>query len=148
MAMANAATIAPAGSTFTTTGSMTVKSPATFNMPVTCNLTMSGSVINSGAAALITSAVFSGSNAICAIPVASNFAWFLTLTGPGPDVFSGTLGALKLKIISDCSSSPVIINVNWKNTTNTLSIPSPQTVGACTITGLSASPTPAFTVSP
>jgi hypothetical protein len=145
---ASAATIAPAGSAFTTAGTITIKSPLSFNMPVTCNFAMAGSVASDGSVAAITSAVFSGSNPICSIPVASNFVWRLKLTGSGPDVFPGTLGALKLKVASDCSSSPVNISVIWKNSTNTLSITSPQTVGACTITGLTASPSPAFTVSP
>jgi hypothetical protein len=55
---------------------------------------------------------------------------------------------VKFKIASDCSATPVTIAVNWKNSTNTLGISTPQTVGACTITALTAVPTPAFTVSP
>jgi len=148
VSMANAATIAPAGAAFTTAGSITVKSPASLNIPVTCNIIFTGTVASGGAGASITGATVSGSNPLCGVPVLSNLPWPLTVTGTGPDAFTGTVSGVKFKISSDCSSTPVSIAVNWKNSTNTLGISTPQPVGACSITALTAVPTPAFTVSP
>lgn len=148
VSMANAATIAPAGAAFTTAGSISVRSPASLNIPVTCNIIFTGTVNSGGAGASITGATVSGSNPLCAVPVLSNLPWPLTVAGTGPDAFTGTVTGVKFKIVSDCNTTPVSIAVNWKNSTNSLSISTPQTVGSCSITALTAVPTPAFTVSP
>ncbi|WP_460135745.1 alkane oxidation protein activator PraB [Pseudomonas sp. S1_E04] len=146
--MANAATIAPAGSAFSTSGSITVTSPASLNLPVTCNITFTGTVAGNGSGASITGASVSGSNSLCSVPVLQGLPWALNVASGGPDSFTGTVAGVRFKILSDCSSTPVTINVNWKNSTNTLSVPSAQTVGSCKITALTAVPSPAFTVTP
>ncbi len=146
--MANAATIAPAGAGFSTAGSITVTSPASLNLPVTCNITFTGTVAGNGASAAITGASVSGSNSLCSVPVLQGLPWTLSVASGGPDAFTGTVSGVNFKILNNCSSSPVTINVNWSNSTNTLSIPSAQTVGSCKITALTAVPNPAFTVTP
>ncbi|WP_236415685.1 alkane oxidation protein activator PraB [Pseudomonas syringae] len=148
VSMANAATIAPAGAGFTTAGSITVTSPASLNLPVTCNIVFTGTVAANGSGASITGATVSGSNSLCAVPVLQGLPWALTVTGGGPTDFAGTVSGVKFKILSDCSASPVTIQVGFNNSTNTLKVPSSQTVGSCKITALTAVPTPAFTVTP
>lgn len=148
VSMANAATIAPAGAAFSTAGSITVTSPASLNLPVTCNIVFTGTVAADGSGASITGATVSGSNSLCAVPVLQGLPWSLAVTGGGPTAFTGTVSGVKFKVLSDCTASPVTIAVGFNNSTNTLSVPSAQTVGSCKITALTAVPTPAFTVSP
>ncbi|MBK3479456.1 protein activator [Pseudomonas sp. MF6751] len=148
VSMANAATIAPAGQGFTTAGSITVTSPASLNLPVTCNIVFTGSVAANGASASITGAQVSGSNALCSVPQLLGLPWTLNVASGGPDAFNGTVSGVNFKILNNCSTSPVTINVGFKNSTNTLTVPSAQTVGSCKITALTATPSPAFTVTP
>jgi len=138
VSMANAATIAPAGQGFTTAGSITV----------TCNIVFTGSVAANGASASITGAQVSGSNALCGVPQLLGLPWTLNVASGGPDAFNGTVSGVNFKILNNCSASPVTINVGFKNSTNTLTVPSAQTVGSCKITALTATPSPAFTVTP
>ncbi|UMZ14892.1 protein activator [Pseudomonas sp. MPFS] len=138
--MASAATISPAGP-FSAPGSITVTSPASFNQPVTCNINFTGTV--NGPNATITGATVNGANPLCGVPVLLNLPWTLTPA----NATSGTVSGVNFKIINDCSATPVTINIAWNNGTNTLSVPSAQTVGKCKITALSVNPDPRFTVS-
>ncbi|WP_047304307.1 alkane oxidation protein activator PraB [Pseudomonas fluorescens] len=142
--MANAATIAPAGATFSAPGTISVSSPASFGIPVNCNINFTGTVAANGANASITGATVSGSNSLCGVPSLLGLPWTLTASS----ATAGTVTGVNFKILSNCSSAPVTINVTWNNATNTLSIPSAQTVGSCKITALSVNPSPAFTVTP
>lgn len=142
--MANAATIAPAGATFSAPGTISVSSPASFGIPVNCNINFTGTVAANGSSASITGATVSGSNSLCSVPVLQNLPWTLTATSATTGVVSG----VSFKILSNCSTAPVTINGTWSNATNTLSIPSAQAVGSCKITALSVNPSPAFTVTP
>lgn len=148
VSMANAATISPAGETFSTPAStISVSSPASLNAPVNCGITFTGTVAANGSSASITGATVSGGG-LCAVPVLLGLPWTLTPTGTGPSVFAGTVSGVNFKIVNDCATTPATINVTFNNATNTLSIPSAQTVGKCKITKLDVHPNPAFTVAP
>ncbi|MEN5090798.1 alkane oxidation protein activator PraB [Pseudomonas protegens] len=145
--MASAATIGPStnfGKTFSAPGTISVSSPASFGIPVNCNINFTGTVAADGSNASITGATVGGSNSLCGVPVLLNLPWTLTASS----VSAGTVTGVNFKILSNCSSTPVTINATWNNATNTLSIPSAQTVGSCKITALSVNPNPAFTVTP
>lgn len=142
--MVDAATIAPQGVSFSAPGTMTMTSSDFFNVPISCNVNISGIVAGDGSKALISNVAFSGSNALCNVPKAQNLPWELEFSS----VNAGIIRNVSLKLLRDCSPGPVTINVTWSNATNTLSIPSVQSVGNCKITTLIARPTPAFTVSP
>ncbi|TFY89681.1 protein activator [Pseudomonas nabeulensis] len=118
------------------------------NLPVTCNIVFTGTVAADGSGASITGATVSGSNALCGVPVLQGLPWALNVASGGPNDFTGTVSGVKFKILSDCTATPVTIAVGWNNSTNTLSVPSAQTVGSCKITALTAVPNPAFTVTP
>ncbi|SDT89201.1 alkane oxidation protein activator PraB [Pseudomonas orientalis] len=148
VSMANAATIAPAGTAFSTSGSITVTSPASLNLPVTCNIAFTGSVAADGSSASITGATVNGSNALCGVPKLLGLPWTLNVASGGPDAFTGTVSGVNFQILNNCSASPVTINVGFSNSTNQLKVPSTQTVGSCKITALTATPSPAFTVTP
>ncbi|WP_099169688.1 MULTISPECIES: alkane oxidation protein activator PraB [Pseudomonas] len=147
--MASAVTVAPAGAAFSTpAGAISVSSPASFGVPVSCTINFSGSVASNGASATITNATVSGSNPLCGLPTMLGLPWTLTPTGTGSNVFAGTVSGVNFNILGNCASSPTTIAVTFNNSTNTLSIPSTQTVGKCKISALNVKPTPAFTVSP
>ena len=141
--MASAASIEPKGKLFKAPGSITVTSPASFNQPVTCNITFNGKVADNGANASITSATVSGANPLCGVPVLQNLPWTLT---PSSST-AGSVSGVMFKVLSDCTATPVTISGTWNNSSNTLSIASAQTVGKCKITALSVNPDPSFTVS-
>lgn len=137
--MASAATIVspPALSSFTAPGTITVKSPASFNLPVTCNITFSGAVAADSKTASITGATVSGSNALCGVPVMQNLPWTLTPTSAS----SATVAGVSFKIVSNCGTADVTVSY----TGGVLSLsPTPQSVGSCSITALSVTPNPTF----
>ncbi len=76
--VAGAATISPANTTFTAPGTITVTTPASFNVPVTCNIVFSGSVNADGSAATITDAKVSGNCTINNLSVNPNPAFTLS----------------------------------------------------------------------
>ncbi|AMW83151.1 MULTISPECIES: alkane oxidation protein activator PraB [Pseudomonas] len=146
--MANAAyTIAPAGSPFATTGSITVKSPASLQQPVTCNIAFSGQVAADGTYAQINSATVNGSNPLCGVPKLLNLPWKLQVTAGANPSYTGTV-SVNFSVVSNCASAAVPIAVTWNNGSNLLSIATQQAVGSCTITALTATPNPAFVISP
>ncbi|WP_081005874.1 MULTISPECIES: alkane oxidation protein activator PraB [Pseudomonas] len=139
MSMASAATIVspPAGSTFTAPGTITVKSPASLNVPVTCNITFTGTVAADSKTASITAVTVSGSNALCNVPKMGGLPWTLTPTS----ATSATVGGVSFSIISNCGTA----NVTTAYGGGVLSLsPAPQSVGSCTITALSVTPNPTF----
>ncbi len=147
--MASAASIAPKGTAFSTpSGAISVSSPASLGFPVACTINFTGSVAANGSSATITNATVSGSNALCGVPTLLGLPWTLTPSGTGPGIFTGTVSGVNFNILGNCASAPTTIAVNFNNATNTLSIPSPQTIGKCKITELKAQPNPVFTVSP
>ncbi|TRX76564.1 alkane oxidation protein activator PraB [Pseudomonas mangiferae] len=139
----SAATIAPAGASFTAPGTITVRSPASLQQPVTCNITFTGKVAANGSSASITSATVSGSNSLCKVPQMKNLPWTLTATS----VTTGTVTGVAFSILSS-NCGPGTVSAAWSNATNTLSAANQALSGNCTITNLSVKPSPAFTVSP
>ncbi|QIH08207.1 MULTISPECIES: alkane oxidation protein activator PraB [unclassified Pseudomonas] len=141
--MVSAATIEPKGASFTAPGTITVKVPALFFMPVTCNINFSGNVTADGSKAMITGATISGSNQLCKVPVLKNLPWTLTATS----TTTGTVSGVMFWALSDCGNTPATVSGNWSNEQNRLWVSSAQQVGRCTITDLSVNPNPRFTVS-
>ncbi|AZC24675.1 alkane oxidation protein activator PraA [Pseudomonas sessilinigenes] len=141
--MVSAATIEPKGASFTAPGTITVKSPASFNRAVKCNINFSGNVAADGSKATITGATVGGSNILCGVPVLQNLPWTLTATS----TTSGTVSGVMFQVLSACSDTPATISGNWSNEQNKLWVSTPQQVGRCTITDLSVNPNPRFTVS-
>jgi hypothetical protein len=127
-----------------------VSSPASFGAPVSCNIVFTGSVAADGSAAAITGATVSGANPLCGVPVLLGLPWTLTptSTSTGAGVYAGTVSGVNFKIVSNCASGPVTINVLYNNNTHAITVPSAQTVGSCKITALNAAPSPALTVNP
>ncbi|WP_248745927.1 alkane oxidation protein activator PraB [Pseudomonas sp. MWU12-2037] len=136
--MVNAATITPVNTTFSAPGTITVKSPASFNLPVTCNITFTGKTAANGASASITAATVSGSNSLCGVPVMQNLPWTLTPTSTS----TATVSGVSFSVISNCGTAT--INTNYGG--GALTVPSAQAVGSCSITALSVSPSPTFVI--
>ncbi|AUG08320.1 alkane oxidation protein activator PraB [Pseudomonas sp. S09G 359] len=146
--MANAVSITPNPTSFTTPAStIAVSSPASLGAAVNCGINFTGSVATGGANASITGATVTGGG-LCGVPVLLGLPWTLTPTGGGPTLWTGTVSGVNFNILGDCATSPVTINVTFDNATNTLSIPSAQTVGKCKITKLDVHPDPKFVIVP
>ncbi|BBP76918.1 alkane oxidation protein activator PraB [Pseudomonas gingeri] len=153
--MANAATIVSSNSdgSFSATGSITVKSPSSFQAPVTCPVTASGTV--SGGVATITSFSTTAGGGLCALPNFKNLpspGWVITAS----TTTTGTISNVGYTITSIPSTNcgPSTINVAWApaaapaTSGGVLSTPSAQALsGSCTVTTLSVS-APAISITP
>lgn len=138
--MASAVSISPVSQAFSAPGSITVTSPASLGIPVTCNITFTGTTAANGANASITSATVSGTNSLCGIPVMQNLPWTLT---PATTT-TGSVSGVSFAIGSNCGTATIAVTY----TGGVLSIPATQTVGSCKITKLSVTPNPTFTINP
>lgn len=145
--MASAATIGPVGQTFNTPGgTITVKSPSSFQAAVTCSINFSG-VVNANGTATINGAVVSGTSALCGLPQMKNFptpGWILTATSATAGTVSNVGYTIDSVIDTDCG--PSTINVAWDGTK--LTATNQPLSGSCTVTNLSATPDHTITITP
>ena len=141
--MARAATITPVNSAFTAPGTISVSSPASLNLPVTCNITFKGKTAADGSYASIDSVTVSGSNTLCSVPQMTGLPWKLTVSS----TTAGKVDGVGFKILSS-TCGPSTVNGSWSNATNTLSASNQSLAGNCKINSLSVKPTPAFVVNP
>lgn len=138
--IAAAATIGPAGASFSAPGTINVSTPIAPN--VSCGITLSGVVSTDGTYAQINSVAITGGG-LCGVPQIIGLPWKLvatsTTTGNVANVGFSVLGA---------NCGPSTISGAWSNGTNTLSASNQPLSGNCKVNSLSVSPNPAFTVSP
>ena len=80
--MASAASFSPVGATFVTgaTGSIVVKSPSSFQQPVTCKAVFEGKVRSDGKADITKVTISPGSSALCNLPNITGLPWLLEAT--------------------------------------------------------------------
>ena len=146
--MANASTITPNPTAFTTPGgTIAVSSPASHGIPVNCGIVFTGSVAAGGASASITGATVTGGG-LCGVPVLLGLPWTLTPGAGTSGVYTGTVSGVNFKIVNDCATAPATIDVKFDNATHALTIGTAQTVGKCKITALNVTPSPQFTLNP
>ncbi|KTC39913.1 MAG: alkane oxidation protein activator PraB [Pseudomonas sp.] len=142
--MANAASIvfdsgATSGNFTTPGGSLTVRSPSSFGAAVTCDINFSGT-INNGVAS-ITGATVSGSNALCNLPKITGLPWLLSASSTTAGTVTNVGYSISFFPATNCG--PTTINVAWSNSTNSISLSSPQSLaGGCTVDVLNAKPSP------
>ncbi|NVZ50506.1 protein activator of alkane oxidation PraB [Pseudomonas sp. B6002] len=143
--MASAASFSPIGAAISANGSITVKSPSSFQQPVTCNILFQG-VVNSDGTANINSATVSGSNSLCALPKMTNLPWKLsatsTTTGTVTNVGYTIAGAPPIIPATNCG--PTTITVGLASVagtpapgTTTISATNQTLAGSCTVVSLS-----------
>jgi hypothetical protein len=145
--MASAATIGPVGQTFSTPGgTITVKSPSSFQAPVTCSINFTG-VVNANGTATINGATVGGSNMLCSLPKMKNFptpGWVLTAASTTAGTVTNVGYTISSLVNTDCG--PSNIQVAWNGTT--LSATNQALSGNCTVSSLSVTPTPALVITP
>ncbi|PCE28765.1 protein activator [Paraburkholderia acidicola] len=135
-----AATIAPAGKSFSAPGTIVVSNPIAPN--VSCGVTLSGVVAADGSYAQINSVVVTGGG-LCGVPQIIGLPWKLVATS----TTAGNVANVGFSVLgSNCG--PSTIQGTWNNATNTLTATNQPLSGNCTINSLSVNPNPAFTVSP
>lgn len=138
--LASAATIGPAGASFSAPGTMNVSTPIAPN--VSCGVTLSGVVASDGTYAQINSVVVTGGG-LCGVPQIIGLPWKLVATS----TTAGNVANVGFSVLG-ANCGPSTINGTWSNTTNTLTASNQPLSGNCKINSLSVSPNPAFTVSP
>lgn len=139
---ASAATISPANTDFTAPGTIVVTTPASFGLPVTCSISLSGSTSADGSSAAITAAQISGSNRLCGLPQLKNLPWTLTPTS----ATTGEVSNVGFSLLG-YNCGPATLAGTFDNMTNTLTSTNQPMSGNCTINSLSVQPDPAFTLS-
>ncbi|MBH3422761.1 alkane oxidation protein activator PraB [Pseudomonas gessardii] len=80
--MASAASFSPIGATFVTdaAGTIIVKSPSSFQQPVTCKAVFEGKVRPDGKADITKVTISPGSSALCNLPNITGLPWLLEAT--------------------------------------------------------------------
>ena len=108
--MANAYSITPVNSSFTAPGTISVKSPSSFQATVNCGATFTGNVDASGVAKITGVAVTGGG--LCALPKITGLPWTLTATGAAAGSVSNvgyTIAASVLYPASNCGPSTITV---------------------------------------
>ncbi|KRP70747.1 protein activator of alkane oxidation PraB [Pseudomonas paralactis] len=143
--MANAYSISPVNSSFTAPGTISVKSPSSFQATVNCGATFTGNVNASGVAQITGVSVTGGG--LCALPKISGLPWVLSATGPAAGSVTNVgynIAASVLYPASNCGPSTIAVGYSGgvlTATNQTLS-------GNCTVVSLSVTPSPTFTIVP
>ncbi len=145
--MANAFSISPINSSFVASGSLTVKSPSSFQQNITCTVQFNGTVDSAGVANISTVTV-GGSNTLCGLPKITGTPWLLNATGLTGSVGTGLVSNVGYTIAavpplipaSNCSGN---VTVSYDNISKVLTLaPAPQPLGSsCTLVSLSATVT-------
>ncbi|MFM0287001.1 alkane oxidation protein activator PraB [Paraburkholderia megapolitana] len=138
--VAFAATIAPAGASFSAPGTIVVSNPIAAN--VSCGITLSGVVASDGSYAQINSVVVTGGG-LCGVPQIIGLPWKLVASS----TTAGSVANVGFSVLGT-NCGPSTINGSWNNATDTLTATNQPLSGNCTINSLSVKPSPAFTVSP
>ena len=141
--MANAAWIGPEGTFKTDQGTIVVKSPSSFQAPVTCQITFEGSV-NGGIASITKATV--GGGGLCNLPTMTNLPWVL-VASPGGTTGTVTNVGYTINFVPATNCGPTTINVAWNASTKTLSASGQSLTGNCTVSSLSVA-APSLTVNP
>ncbi|QDH65796.1 MULTISPECIES: alkane oxidation protein activator PraB [Pseudomonas] len=143
--MANAYSITPVNSSFTAPGTISVKSPSSFQATVNCGATFTGNVDASGVAKITGVAVTGGG--LCALPKITGLPWTLTATGASAGSVSNvgyTIAASVLYPASNCGPSTITVGYSG----GVLTASNQTLSGSCTVVSLSVTPSPTFTIVP
>jgi len=127
--MANAYSITPVNSSFTAPGTISVKSPSSFQATVNCGATFTGNVDASGVAKI------------------TGLPWTLTATGAAAGSVSNvgyTIAASVLYPASNCGPSTITVGYSG----GVLTASNQTLSGSCTVVSLSVTPSPTFTIVP
>ncbi|MCX4161868.1 MULTISPECIES: alkane oxidation protein activator PraB [Paraburkholderia] len=145
-----AATIAPAGVSFSAPGTIVFSTPNFAN--VSCGISMSGVVASDGSYAQINSVAVTGAG-LCGLPQVLGLPWKVVASSPTTVSITNVGFSFQLSVFGECG--PSTINGGWNNTTNTLfarnqplATSNPSSTGQCELNALSVNPSPALTVSP
>ncbi|WP_226477123.1 alkane oxidation protein activator PraB [Pseudomonas sp. MWU16-30323] len=148
--MANAVSISPINTDFTAGGTISVKSPSSLQLPITCNATFTGHVDGSGVAS-ITNVVVSGSSALCGYPNITGLPWTLTasaVAAPNNGNVTNVGYTITKTGIIPSTCGPNTITVSYDNSSHILSAANQSLTGSCTVVSLSVTPSPTLTIVP
>lgn len=143
--MANAYSITPVNTHFTAPGTISVKSPSSYQAAVNCGATFTGNVDADGVAKITGVAITGGG--LCSLPKITGLPWTLTATGAtGGSVTNVgyTIAGSILYPVSNCGASTITASYSG----GVLTATNQPLAGNCTLVSLSVKPTPAFTVVP
>ncbi|MGC6372004.1 alkane oxidation protein activator PraB [Pseudomonas sp. K2I15] len=134
--MANAFSLSPINSNFTAPGTISVKSPSSLQLPITCNVTFTGTINGSGVAS-INGAAVSGSNSLCSLPQITGLPWILTATGSAGGSVTNVGYNITASGVIPSHCGPSTITVGYNNTSQVLTATNQALAGSCTVQSLS-----------
>ena len=130
----------------TPNGTITIKTPSSFNQPIQCNMNFKGTVNADGTATITSMEKRAGGSALCGAPVMKG-TWTLTASSLTDGTITGVGFTVASIPATNCGPSPVA--GLWSNTTNTLTLNGSAVLsGGCTVTAMSIQPSPLLTVTP
>ncbi|MFL9871960.1 alkane oxidation protein activator PraB [Paraburkholderia megapolitana] len=138
-----AATIGPAGTSFSATGSIITSTQFYANSG--CGITVSGVVASDGSYAQINSAAITDGG-VCGLPVLNGLPWKLVATSATTFSIENFGFGYAISGLGECG--PSTINGSWNVAANTLTTSNQPLGGKCTVNYLSIKASPALTVSP
>ncbi|MDQ0653986.1 alkane oxidation protein activator PraB [Pseudomonas cedrina] len=143
--LANAYSITPVNTNFTAPGTISVKSPSSYQAAVNCGATFTGNVDAAGVAKITGVAITGGG--LCSLPKITGLPWTLTATGTTQGSVSNvgyTIAGSILYPASKCGASTITSSYSG----GVLTASNQSLAGNCTVVSLSVKPTPAFTIVP
>jgi len=144
--MANAVSLSPLNTGFTAAGTITVKSPTSFQAAITCDVTFTGNVDGVGKGQ-ITGDVVGGSNDLCHRPVITGTPWVLSATSLSGVVAAGNVTGVGYNItlppLPATACGPSTITVGYNNTSHVLTATNQPLAPNCTVQNLSVTVTSA-----
>lgn len=146
--MAGAAGFSPPGPFSSTSGNVVLKWPATFQAPMTCNLSVSGSIDVNGVAT-ITTASLSGNNALCTLPKVQGLPWSVNLSSAS----QGTLTSIGFSMPNlarpgESVCGPGSLAVTWDNAAHVLAAANQAMNSNCTLVSLNVTLAGSLTTHP
>lgn len=133
--VAAGATYAPVGPFHSSTGTITLKTPSTFQTPITCAISIAGEV-NAAGVVNVTNTVISGSNATCSLIHVSAPTWSVTANGFTISTASGLQFYISGGFPPTSNCGPSSFFVSWSGALQTMSVTNQVMSGQCTIVSM------------
>ncbi|MDB1112333.1 protein activator of alkane oxidation PraB [Pseudomonas extremaustralis] len=143
--MANAYSISPVNTSFTAPGTISVKSPSSFQATVNCGATFTGNVDATGVAKITGVSVTGGG--LCSLPTITGLPWTLTATGATSGSVTNvgyTIAGSLIFPASNCGPSTIAVAYSG----GLLTASNQPLSGSCTVVSLSVTPSPTLTIVP
>ncbi|MFL9675593.1 alkane oxidation protein activator PraB [Pseudomonas marginalis] len=129
------ATFSPVGPFGSITGTLTLKSPSSLQIPIKCDIRMSGQVSQDGTVS-ITNSVISGANTLCQYTRTGSTPWTLSATSLAGVTMSNVQFSIFGPGVIQSACGPSTLSAGWTGSFRQLNASSQVLSGSCTLISL------------